>query len=101
MTAVWHGLLAYVGSLEPITGFGLILTLVLAGVVLILPGIGQLSILDREEAGFVQRSRDQFQATDADRSTDMAGAFPSSLVHQFQMTFVELTQLPTTSSPTD
>ena len=35
---------------SPITGFGLILTLVLAGVVLILPGIGQLSILDREEA---------------------------------------------------
>ena len=79
---------------SPITGFGLILTLVLAGVVLILPGIGQLSILDREEARFVQRSRDQFQAAEANGFTDVPGAFPSSLVHQFQMTFVELTQLP-------
>ena len=79
---------------NPITGFGLILTLVLAGVVLILPGIGQLSILDREEARFVQRSRDQFQATEANGSTDVPAAFPSSLVHRFQMTFVELTQLP-------
>ena len=50
---------------SPITGFGLILALVFAGVVLILPGIGQLSILDHEEACFVQRSRDQFQAADA------------------------------------
>ena len=79
---------------SPITGFGLILTLMLAGVVLILPGIGQLSILDREEARFVQRSRDQLQATESNGSTDVAGAFPSSLVHLFQKTFVELIQLP-------
>ena len=78
----------------PITGLGLILTLVLAGVVLILPGIGQLSIFDREEARFVQSSRDQFQAAESDGAMDGSGAFPSSLVHQFQMTFVELTQLP-------
>ena len=79
---------------SPITGFGLILTLLLAGVVLILPGIGQLSILDREEARFVQHSRDQFQAAESDGSMDGSGAYPSSLVHQFQMTFVDLTQLP-------
>lgn len=78
---------------SPITGFGLILTLVFAGVVLILPGIGQLSILDREEARFVQRSRDQFQDADAQGLTDGASAFPS-LVHQLQISFVELTQLP-------
>jgi 4-amino-4-deoxy-L-arabinose transferase-like glycosyltransferase len=79
---------------SPITGFGLILALVFAGVVLILPGIGQLSILDREEARFVQRSRDQFQAADAHGLTDGSSAFPSSLVHQFQISFVDLTQLP-------
>ena len=59
---------------SPITGFGLSLTLVLAGVVLILPGIGQLSILDREEARFVQRSRDQFQAAENDGTMDGSGA---------------------------
>ena len=79
---------------RPITGFGLILSLVFASVVLILPGIGQLSILDREEARFVQLSRDQFQADQANTVPYGPSSFSSSLVHRFQITFVELTQLP-------
>ena len=78
----------------PLTGFGLILTLLLAGVVLILPGIGQLSILDREEARFVQLSRAQFQAAKANGPPHGPSSFPSPLVHQLQVAFVKVTELP-------
>jgi|MDSW01.3.fsa_nt_gb 4-amino-4-deoxy-L-arabinose transferase-like glycosyltransferase len=78
----------------PLSGFGAILTLLLAAAILMLPGITQLPVLDREESRFVQISRAHSGASDHSNWINGPDAFPAPLVHHIQASFVELTQLP-------